>query len=331
MNKKTLGVIIAIIVLAVIAFWFVFLGNKKYEVSFDSVDGSVVEVQKIGKNQFIKKPADPIREGYIFDGWYLDDEEFDFNTPITKNIKLVAKWIPIGSSEDIDNFKVTFDTDGGSFVSSINVQKDETITKPTDPTKEGYKFIAWQLDGEDFDFDTPITKNITLTAKWEKETAEEGETITIPVKSVTLSKTSMSLDVGASSTLTATVYPNNATNKTITWKSSNAAVATVDSKGKVIAKGAGIAKITATAGGKTATCTVTVNKKTITYSIEWVKVQESSIGQYRLFIKSSEGNYVAGKASVTTTAGKTTIDDIPVTGKIYIKSAVANATVNSIN
>lgn len=84
----------------------------------------------------------------------------------------------------------------------------------------------------------------------------------VPVASVTLDKTSLTLDVGGSDTLTATVEPDNATNKAVTWSSSNENVATVDQNGNVKAVGAGKATITATTAdgsGKTATCEVTVN------------------------------------------------------------------------
>lgn len=158
----------------------------------------------------------------------------------------------------------------------------------------------------------------------------DDESETISVSKIVLSKTKLSLKVGDSFILKATVSPSDATDKTLTWKSSNDSVATVDSKGKVTAKGPGTAKITVTAGGKTATCTVTVTK-TITYSVEWVKVEESSIGQYKLYIKSSEGKYVAGKVLVTAIDDSSEIVDIPVTGKMYIKSAIKSATVKSIN
>lgn len=75
---------------------------------------------------------------------------------------------------------------------------------------------------------------------------------------ISLNKTSLALNIGGSSTLTATVSPSNATNKTVTWTTSNASVATV-SGGKVTAVGPGTATITATtSGGQKATCTVTV-------------------------------------------------------------------------
>ena len=67
-----------------------------------------------------------------------------------------------------DVSRVSFDSDGGSKVASEKVKDGEAILKPTDPVKEGYKFISWQLDGVDYDFKTPVTKSITLKAVWKK-------------------------------------------------------------------------------------------------------------------------------------------------------------------
>ena len=86
-----------------------------------------------------------------------------------------------------------------------------------------------------------------------------GVTVTCPVESVSLDKTSLTLEVGQTFTLTATVYPSDATDKTVSWSSSDESVATVDNAGKVTAVKKGDAVITAKAGGKTATCQVKVN------------------------------------------------------------------------
>lgn len=80
---------------------------------------------------------------------------------------------------------------------------------------------------------------------------------TISVESITLNKTQLSLVKGATETLAATVLPTTATDKAVTWKSSDTAVATVEN-GVITAVAAGNATITATAGGKTAICAVTV-------------------------------------------------------------------------
>lgn len=112
----------------------------------------------------------------------------------------------------------------------------------------------------------PGTATITATAENVSGTA----TVTVkakvyPVTGVTLDKTSLTLTEGETETLKATVAPDNATDKSITWSSSNASVATVDASGKVTAVSAGTATITVktTDGGKTADCAVTVNQKVI--------------------------------------------------------------------
>ena len=91
-------------------------------------------------------------------------------------------------------------------------------------------------------------------------------TQTVAVESVTLNKTELTLEVGDEETLTATVTPDNATDKTVTWSSDNTAVATVEN-GKITAVAAGNATITAKAGDKTAACIVTVNAATADTSV----------------------------------------------------------------
>lgn len=93
-----------------------------------------------------------------------------------------------------------------------------------------------------------------------------GAVAQVPVTGVTLNKTELALVVGGSETLTATVAPENATNKTVKWTSSDQKIATVDESGKVTAVAAGTATVTATTedGGKTAACKVTVTGVPVT-------------------------------------------------------------------
>ena len=98
----------------------------------------------------------------------------------------------------------------------------------------------------------------TITAKAGDKSATCAITVAAtPVTSVTLNKTSASLKAGETVTLTATVKPDDATDKTVTWTTSDASVATV-SNGVVTAKKVGTATITAKAGDKSATCSITV-------------------------------------------------------------------------
>ena len=96
----------------------------------------------------------------------------------------------------------------------------------------------------------------------DEEPVPEPTPPVVSVTGVTLNKTSTSIQVGGTETLTATVSPKDAANKKVTWKSSNAAIASVDANGKVTAVKAGEATITVTTddGGKTATCRWTAAK-----------------------------------------------------------------------
>ncbi len=75
-------------------------------------------------------------------------------------------------------YTVEFNTDGGNAVSSVRVKKNKTVAKPEDPTKEGYKFVSWELNGVEYDFTKPITENIKLTAKWEKKDSKDDKKTT---------------------------------------------------------------------------------------------------------------------------------------------------------
>ncbi len=109
-----------------------------------------------------------------------------------------------------------------------------------------------------------------LAACDEKGDAGENGTQTVAVESVTLNKTELTLKVGGEETLTATVTPDDATNKAVTWSVSPSGVVTVEN-GKVTAVAAGSATVTAKAGEKSASCAVTVNAP-VTYTVtedEW--------------------------------------------------------------
>ena len=114
-----------------------------------------------------------------------------------------------------------------------------------------------------------------LAACGPKEEPIDPTPTNVEVSGVTLSQPTLALEAGKTGTLTATVQPSNATNKTVTWSSSNTSVATV-SNGTVTAVAEGTATITATAGGKSATCQVTVSKKVVPVTaIEFIETDHS--------------------------------------------------------
>ena len=67
--------------------------QAKFAVIFNRNMGSDVSTVYVSKYSIVGKPVDPVREGYVFAGWYLDGELYEFNTPVKSNIVLIAKWV----------------------------------------------------------------------------------------------------------------------------------------------------------------------------------------------------------------------------------------------
>ena len=124
-------------------------------VTFDTDGGSAVESQTVASGRKAVRPADPVRTGYTFAGWYLDGEVYDFDTPVTTDLTLTAHWTA-------NQYTITFDTAGGSAIAPITQDYGTPITAPADPTREGYTFAGW-------DKAIPATmpaENMTVTAQW---------------------------------------------------------------------------------------------------------------------------------------------------------------------
>ncbi len=139
-----------------------YLEVKMYTVKFNSNGGTKVDDVVVESGSTVSSPI-TTKEGYIFDGWYLGEEKFDFSTPISKSITLKARW------NDGPKINVVFNVDG-SVYKTIAVKENTTVSKPTNPTKKGYKFVEWQLDGNAFDFKTKITSEVSLNALFEEVT-----------------------------------------------------------------------------------------------------------------------------------------------------------------
>ena len=125
-----------------------------YTVTFQSEGGSEVASQ-IRANAPADRPADPTKEGYTFIGWYNGESEWNFETPVTENLTLTAKW-------QLNRYTITFDTAGGSEVAPITQDYGTTITPPAAPPRTGYTFAGW-------DREIPTTmpaEDMTITARW---------------------------------------------------------------------------------------------------------------------------------------------------------------------
>ena len=136
-----------------------------YTVKFNSNGGNSIAKQVVKAAGKVTEPTNVKKEGYILDGWYLNNKKYDFNTEVNKNFTLVAKWI---EDPNIKRYEVKFNSDGGSAISSQKIIENKTVTAPANPSKSGYNFEGWYLDNVKYDFNSKVTKDITLVAKWEK-------------------------------------------------------------------------------------------------------------------------------------------------------------------
>jgi len=180
-EKKKMIIAVALIVLLGILIFAIVISSKgsSIKVTFDSHGGTEVESLKIKKGETIEEPEKPLKEGYEFIGWYYDGKKFDFSKEIEKNIELEAKWLKVGTIKNT----VTFDSAGGSSVETQKVSKGEKVKKPTNPTRSGYTFVEWTLDGKSYDFNSKVEKSIKLVAVW-----KQNAVVKVPVKNTTVNK-----------------------------------------------------------------------------------------------------------------------------------------------
>ena len=235
------------------------------------------------------------------------------------------------------SYKVTFNSNGGSPVDTQEVKKGDLATEPADPTRDGYSFSGWFLsltDSTPFDFSTKITKNIDLIAKWAsngscnlscganetldpdkcecvantvnpQEPDDNGDdnepSSNVPVTGLKLNVSSKNLNVGDSFRPTLTISPSNATNKSVTWKSSNSKVASVSANGTVTAIAPGEAVITVTSkNGMSASFTVKVADNSSTKPEDSKPVSELNLSTQNVVV--GVGQEVTVTASVNSDA-----------------------------
>ena len=135
---------------------------NQYTITFDTAGGSEIASITQDYGTAITAPAAPTREGYTFIGW---DTEIPTTMP-AENVIITAKW-------KVNQYTITFDTNGGSTVAPITQDYGTAITAPANPTREGYTFIGW-------DKAIPSTmpaENVTIKAKWKDIEKPTGEII----------------------------------------------------------------------------------------------------------------------------------------------------------
>ena len=175
---------------------------------------------------------------------------------------------------------------------SMKVGETETITATVNPDNATDKTVTWGSSDvsvatvADGIVTAKSPGTVTVTAKSGIYTTDCNVTVTVDIESLSLDKTNLSLSIGETAQLTATVKPDNATDKNVSWTSSDETVAKVDD-GKVTAVKSGKATIIAKCGDKTAECEVTVYAK-----VTGVKLSSSSL-------RMMSGDKASLKATIT--------------------------------
>ena len=115
------------------------INGGTFAVTFDTKGGSIVPVENVLNGQKATKPADPIREGYTFDGWYTEEacaNLYNFDTSVQNALTLYAKW-------KINQYTITFKPENGDKDTIIKQDYGTDVTAPANPAKTGYTFAGW--------------------------------------------------------------------------------------------------------------------------------------------------------------------------------------------
>ena len=137
-------------------------GINQYTITFDTNGGSEIAPITQDYGTEITVPADPTRKGYTFKGW---DKEIPETMP-AENITVKAQW-------GINQYTITFDTNGGSEIAPITQDYGTKITAPDNPTRKGYTFKGWDKEIPEI----MPAENITITARWKDTEKPTGEII----------------------------------------------------------------------------------------------------------------------------------------------------------
>lgn len=156
-NKQIGYIVLGIIIIVIIIFLLVFNKDKNYKLTM-YVDGEKYKSNTVEKNDKTSLPDAPKKKGYTFVGWYNNGKKIDENTKITKDLKLTAKYAK-------KTYTVTFNNGFGD-KNDVKVKYKDKVDVPKNPSRENYAFAGWYLGNKKFNFNTKITANIELIARW---------------------------------------------------------------------------------------------------------------------------------------------------------------------
>ena len=267
-------------------------------------------------------------QGYRLKEWSCSDI-----TVTNNSFTMPAKDITVNAVfEKIPTYSVTITTDGnGTASASVSSAEEGTKVTLSAAPAQGYIFKAWESSDvtvTDNSFTMPA-KNVTVKAVFESSL--------VPATGITISDSELTLKIGDEATLTATVFPLNANDRTVIWSSNDSTAVSVDN-GVITALKAGIVKITATSndGGFKAVCTVTVNPADCTVPSTDGQVAKEDIDKA---IESVEEYREEGLEQDVTISGNGDSVSVPADSvktildlgsKVTVKLSKGSVTVNSV-
>ncbi len=261
-EKKRNSVGIVIIALVLVA---ILTGcSKEYTVVFNTDGGSNVASLKVEKDGKVTKPSNPTKENYTFDGWYYNGELYDFNTKVTKDIILEARWTLEGKVTGVSlNINELTLKPNGTYNLIVTVSPEDANNKNVKWTSSDSNIVSVSNDGK---IKALKKGSATITVTTEDGGYSDKCIVTVTDNIVNVNEVTINgqstVKVGKTIKLSAVVKPTDASDKSVTWKSSNTAIATVDKNGTVKGIKGGKVTITVTTndGNKTATKEITVEE-----------------------------------------------------------------------
>lgn len=278
-----IAIVSVIVVITTLLCIKIFNTKTSFVVKFDTDGGNKISSQTLKKNEKVKKPDDPVKEGHIFLGWYVKGKEYNFDSKVTKDLKLVAKW---ENKNKAPVTGITLDQIEMALLPNENVPLVATV----EPADARNKNVIWESDKESVatvdEMGFVKTKKIGV-AKITAKTEEGGFVATctivvsndvIKVTGITLNENKLTVGIGDTQEVKATISPTNATNNGVMWESDDPKIATVNSLGEITGVDKGTTVITAKTKDGAYTAKVTVNVKKIVLKKIIIDDSKLSIG-----------------------------------------------------
>jgi uncharacterized repeat protein (TIGR02543 family) len=145
---------------------------QQYTITFDSQDGSAVQPVTADAGTPVAKPADPMRAGHSFQGWFNAASGgilYAWPHNLTGNVTMYARWQD-NTQPSPEQYTITLDSQGGSAVQPVTADEGTPVAKPADPTKADYSFQGWfnaASGGTEYAWPHTLDTDVTMYARWE--------------------------------------------------------------------------------------------------------------------------------------------------------------------